>query len=138
MQVPLAALFFFAILTLWVPGYWPVTVFQVGIFALAAVAVWRARLSPPGLCLANRPPHIGPYAGSLPMAHRPYSIRIRYQARNPSLDHVPIGLPDRHLRVSRQCGAPLVSFRDPLVCLPRFHPGHRPDIYLPRQDLLAL
>ncbi len=47
MQVPLAALFFFGILTLWVPVYWPITVFQVGIFALAAVAVWRARLSPP-------------------------------------------------------------------------------------------
>jgi hypothetical protein len=47
MHVPLAALFFFAILTLWVPGYWPVTVFQVGIFALAAVVVWRSRLSPP-------------------------------------------------------------------------------------------
>src|SRR5260370_1252900 len=47
MHVPFAALFFFAILTLWVPGYWPVTVFQVGIFALAAIAVWRARLSPP-------------------------------------------------------------------------------------------
>ncbi len=47
MHVPFAALFCFAILTLWVPEYWPVTVFQVGIFALAAVAVWRARLSPP-------------------------------------------------------------------------------------------
>ena len=47
MHVAFAALFFFGILTLWVPGYWPVTVFQVGIFALAAVAVWRARLSPP-------------------------------------------------------------------------------------------
>src|ERR1035441_5009445 len=47
MHVPLAALFFFAILTLWVPGYWAVSVFQAGIFALAAVAVWRARLSPP-------------------------------------------------------------------------------------------
>src|ERR1039457_2777248 len=47
MHIPLAALFFFAILTLWVPGFWPVTVFQVGIFALAGVAVWRARLSPP-------------------------------------------------------------------------------------------
>lgn len=45
--MPLAALFFFAILTLWVPGYWAVTVFQVGIFALAGVAAWRARLSPP-------------------------------------------------------------------------------------------
>ena len=29
MHVALAALFFFAILTLWVPAYWPVTVFQV-------------------------------------------------------------------------------------------------------------
>ncbi len=47
MHVALAALFFFAILTLWVPAYWPVTVFQVGIFALAGVAVWRSRLSPP-------------------------------------------------------------------------------------------
>jgi hypothetical protein len=47
MHVAFAALFFFAILTLWVPGYWPVTVFQVGIFALAAVVVWRSRLSPP-------------------------------------------------------------------------------------------
>src|ERR1017187_2197844 len=47
MHVAFAALFFFAILTLWVPGYWPVSVFQAGIFALAAVAVWRARLAPP-------------------------------------------------------------------------------------------
>ena len=47
MHVSFAALFFFAILTLWVPGYWPVTVFQVGIFGLAAIAVWRARYSPP-------------------------------------------------------------------------------------------
>lgn len=38
----LAALFCFAILTLWVPAYWPVAVFQVGVFALAAVAIWRA------------------------------------------------------------------------------------------------
>ncbi len=47
MAVTLAALFFFAILTLWVPGYWPVAVFQVGIFALGTVVVWRARLSSP-------------------------------------------------------------------------------------------
>jgi len=46
-HVPLAALFFFAILTLWIPGYWPVTVFQAGIFALAGHATWRARRSPP-------------------------------------------------------------------------------------------
>ena len=45
--IAFAALFFFAILTLWVPAYWPVTVFQVGIFALAGIAVLRARLSPP-------------------------------------------------------------------------------------------
>src|SRR5438270_11732931 len=48
MHIPLAALFFLAILTLWVPAYWPTTVFQVGIFCLAAIAVWRARTSPPG------------------------------------------------------------------------------------------
>src|SRR5579872_6720899 len=47
MQLPFAALFFFAILTLWVPGYWPVAVFQVGIFGLAAIVVWRSRSSPP-------------------------------------------------------------------------------------------
>jgi len=46
---PLLGLFCFAILTLWVPGYWPVAVFQVGIFALAGVAVWRARRTPPPL-----------------------------------------------------------------------------------------
>jgi O-antigen ligase len=39
MHVVLAALFFFAILTLWVPAYWPVTVFQVGVFALAICAL---------------------------------------------------------------------------------------------------
>src|ERR1019366_3731133 len=38
---------FFAILTLWVPAYWPVTVFQVGVFALAGVALWRSRHSVP-------------------------------------------------------------------------------------------
>jgi hypothetical protein len=45
MHVVLAALFFFAILTLWVPAYWPVTVFQVGVFALAvsALAVFGIR-----------------------------------------------------------------------------------------------
>ena len=47
MHVLFAALFFFAILTLWVPGYWPVTIFQVGTFLLTAIAVSRARLSPP-------------------------------------------------------------------------------------------
>jgi hypothetical protein len=46
MHALLAALFFFAILTLWVPAYWPISLFQVGIFALAGVTVWRARLSP--------------------------------------------------------------------------------------------
>ena len=45
MHVVLAALFVFAILTLWVPAYWPVTVFQVGIFtlAVAALAVFGVR-----------------------------------------------------------------------------------------------
>ena len=37
----LAALFAFAILTLWIPAVWPVSVFQVGIFALCVLALWR-------------------------------------------------------------------------------------------------
>jgi hypothetical protein len=47
MHLFFATLFVFGILTLWVPSYWPVTVFQVGIFALAGVTVWRTRLTPP-------------------------------------------------------------------------------------------
>lgn len=46
-HILLAALFFFAILTLWVPALWPVTVFEIGIFALTVVAVLRARRNPP-------------------------------------------------------------------------------------------
>jgi O-antigen ligase len=46
MHLALAGLFFFAILTLWVPAYWPVTVFQIGVFTLAALAVVRAARSP--------------------------------------------------------------------------------------------
>jgi len=41
MHFALAALFAFAILTLWVPALWPVAVFQVGIFALCVCALWR-------------------------------------------------------------------------------------------------
>jgi hypothetical protein len=51
----LAALFAFAIVTLWVPAYWPVAVFQVGIFALCAVCLWRcppARIPYPAIPLA--------------------------------------------------------------------------------------
>jgi len=40
---PFFGLFCIAILTLWVPGYWPVAVFQVGVFSFAAIAVWHAR-----------------------------------------------------------------------------------------------
>ena len=43
----LAAILFFGILTLWVPGYWAVAVFQIGIFGLAAVALFRSRHTPP-------------------------------------------------------------------------------------------
>jgi O-antigen ligase len=49
MHVALAALFFFAILTLWVPAYWPVAVFQVGVFTLAGMILWRYRQSFPRL-----------------------------------------------------------------------------------------
>jgi O-antigen ligase len=46
MHLALAALFFFAILTLWVPALWPVSIFETGMFALAAVAVLRVRRNP--------------------------------------------------------------------------------------------
>ena len=55
MPIVLAALFAFAILTLWVPAYWPVAVFQAGVFALCAVALWRrppARIPYPAIPLA--------------------------------------------------------------------------------------
>ena len=38
----------FGILTLWVPDYWPVAVFEAGIFMLAAVVLWRSRKRLPG------------------------------------------------------------------------------------------
>ena len=43
----LAAVLFFGILTLWVPGYWPVAVFQVGMFGLAVAALIQWRRTPP-------------------------------------------------------------------------------------------
>jgi O-antigen ligase len=47
MLVALAAAFFFAILTLWVPAFWPVTVFQLCVFVLAGVAAYGWRNRPP-------------------------------------------------------------------------------------------
>jgi len=38
-----AAVFFFAILTLWVQAWWPIAVFQSGIFVLAVVVLFRPR-----------------------------------------------------------------------------------------------
>ncbi len=55
MHIALAALFAFAVLTLWVPAYWPVSVFQTGVFALCALALWRrppARIPYPAIPLA--------------------------------------------------------------------------------------
>jgi hypothetical protein len=54
MHFALAALFIFAILTLWVPALWPVTVFQIGIFTLCVLALWRhfpTRLAYPAIPL---------------------------------------------------------------------------------------
>ncbi len=45
MHFALGAVFAFAILTLWVPAEWPVTAFEVSVFALAGIAIlrgWRA------------------------------------------------------------------------------------------------
>lgn len=55
MHFALAALFVFAILTLWVPAVWPVTVFQVGVFGLCLCALWRhppERIGYPAIPLA--------------------------------------------------------------------------------------
>jgi len=55
MPIVLAALFVFAILTLWIPAYWPVAVFQVGMFALCVVVLWRrppTRIPYPAIPLA--------------------------------------------------------------------------------------
>jgi hypothetical protein len=43
MHIALATTFFFGILTLWVPAYWPVAVFQASVFSLAALTVVRWR-----------------------------------------------------------------------------------------------
>src|SRR5215472_1373502 len=47
MPIVLAALTSFAILTLWVPAYWPVAAFQVGVFLVTGLALLRARHSLP-------------------------------------------------------------------------------------------
>jgi len=47
MHYLLAAALFFGILTLWVPGYWAVAVFEVGMFGLAVGAMFRGRHTPP-------------------------------------------------------------------------------------------
>ena len=47
MHYLLAAALFFGILTLWVPGYWAVAVFEIGTFGLAAGAMFRALRTPP-------------------------------------------------------------------------------------------
>jgi membrane-bound metal-dependent hydrolase YbcI (DUF457 family) len=47
MHYLLAAVLFFGILTLWVPGYWAVAVFEVGMFGLAAAAILRSLRAPP-------------------------------------------------------------------------------------------
>ena len=71
MQFTLAGLFVFAILTLWVPAIWPVTVFQVGIFALGFCTFWR------------RPPSRIPYP-AIPMAFAVcwglFQLRFRFTA----------------------------------------------------------
>ncbi|HUB79455.1 MAG TPA: O-antigen ligase family protein [Bryobacteraceae bacterium] len=66
MHYALAALFVFAILTLWVPAVWPVTVFQVGIFTLCVVALWRH--FPPRLPYPAVPLAAAVFWGSLQLA----------------------------------------------------------------------
>src|SRR5215831_6989561 len=118
MHVPLAALFFFAILTLWIPGYWPTTVFQVGIFSLAGVCVWRARLSPP---LFSWP--------LVPLSFAVFWGLIQCLTGHPALADLSLRLRNRHLDLSGSGGAPLVSRCYSLVCIPGGCARHRTDFY---------
>jgi hypothetical protein len=54
MHYLLAATLFFGILTLWVPGYWVIAVFEIGIFGLAIGTMLRWR--------QNKPPLVYPLA----------------------------------------------------------------------------
>jgi O-Antigen ligase len=47
MRFALAALFTFAILTLWVPAYWPVAVFEIGSFLIATILILVSPTLPP-------------------------------------------------------------------------------------------
>lgn len=47
MHYLLAAVLFFGILTLWVPGYWPVAAFEIGMFGLVIRTVFRWRSAAP-------------------------------------------------------------------------------------------
>ena len=49
MHYLLASILFFGILTLWVPGYWPIAVFELSMFGLAVGAVLRWLRAPPRL-----------------------------------------------------------------------------------------
>jgi O-antigen ligase len=60
MPYALAALFYFAILTLWVPAEWPVTVFQLGIFLLAILALIKSQAQSARPFPEPRPPFPGP------------------------------------------------------------------------------
>jgi O-antigen ligase len=40
---PLAAIFLFGILTMWVPARWPLAIFQISLFALASIELFRKR-----------------------------------------------------------------------------------------------
>ena len=51
MYIVVAALLAFGIFTLWIPAEWPVAVFEIGVFTLAAWAVCRIRKQPPILAL---------------------------------------------------------------------------------------
>ena len=134
----LAALFYFAILMLWVPAYWPVSVFQAGVFALAAGAVVRGARAPTRL----------PY----PLFALGFAVawglfqwatgRTAYgfDTRNDVVQWATYSGRLLHglYPVSRPLRAPPVSFLHGLVQLLRGGPGHSADIHLRRQGILAV
>jgi O-antigen ligase len=59
-HIVLAALVFSGILTLWIPDYWPVAMFQVGVFTLATASLWQSRDRFPRLAYPIIPLGIAP------------------------------------------------------------------------------
>src|SRR5208283_240770 len=132
----LAALFFFAILTLWVSAWWPVAVFEVGICALTAAALLRARRSPFPFTFPLVPLTFAPAWGVFQWltGRTVYSFDTRS-----AIAHWTAFLAVFLCAFLLFRDAPVRRWfrRDAVVRFPALDPRHPPDLHLQRQGLLA-